>query len=120
MRLVSFAADAGRPIRDDGFPAIDVAAFLAHVDNTPRAAAQARNDESASKAAIHTEGHDWGSSRTLKLVRNAPHSCETAPFRIDRCPCSPPCLPVARSARGVELFHQVHTYAIGETIIASE
>ena len=59
MRLVSFAADAGRPIRDDGFPAIDVAAFLAHVDNTPRAvSAQARNDESASKAAIHTEGHD--------------------------------------------------------------
>ena len=57
MRLVSFAADAGRP-RDDGFPAIDVAAFLAHVDNTPRAAAQARNDESPSKAAIHTEGHD--------------------------------------------------------------
>ena len=60
MRLVSFAADAGRPIRDDGFPAIDVAAFLAHVDNTPRAAAQARNDESASKAAIHHRGSRLG------------------------------------------------------------
>ena len=58
MRLVSFAADAGRPIRDDGFPAIDVAAFLAHVDNTT--AAQARNDESASKAAIHHRGSRLG------------------------------------------------------------
>ena len=61
MRLVSFAADAGRPIRDDGFPAIDVAAFLAHVDNTPRAvSAQACNDESAIQQSSNTctEGHD--------------------------------------------------------------
>ena len=55
MRLVSFAADAGRPIRDDGFPAIDVAAFIAHVDNTPRAvSAQARNDESAIQQSSNT------------------------------------------------------------------
>ena len=68
MRLVSFAADAGRPIRDDGFPAIDVAAFLAHVDNTPRAvSAQACNDESASKAAIQVLG-----SEKLRSVRKAP------------------------------------------------